>query len=285
MFEQGGPMQRKLKLWLFMLPILAFSSHASDIELKVKYLKTIVEKINEFTKESETLLFAINKNQYWISLYHNASGAFIVLMPYSLSWLIDAYYPQGHWIKENLHYSFTPISQAFAILTVQHNFSKATIKTKKASGLLRESYQFFHDLEQVCKNLQGIILGIQDSSKKYELIENYLDSLRQEGTPVGNYLLSTYHELQKSQSINFTYEPTHGVLCQIFSSILETIKNTKTTQIKENKTILNINGIKCSSYNCLNISILQGIIVDNFKSSGFDKKKKTAVPFLETHHQ
>ncbi len=183
--------------------ILAFSSLAAHKkEPEPDYIDTIAQKILDCTQESEKLLAGVNKNKYRISIYQNISGIFIIVIPYSMTWVIDAYFPEAKWIKDALHYTVTPLTQVTAIPMLYHNFSQAATNLLLAETLLNESFRFFQDLGQVCKYLKEV-LSHYKGDDIINVVEDYLNQLREDQTPVGNYIFSVLQKLQKQHTIQF----------------------------------------------------------------------------------
>lgn len=247
---------------LFITLSASVSSYSTEVDNKP--LQQTIKKIREFSDESEKLLDAINTNKNRISWYHNMAGFFIVVLPYSASWLIDTYFPQGYAIKEALHYSVTPLTQLTGILMFRHNFAKASKKLEKADACLQDCYDFFYDLEEVIQNLSKISEKSSENLAE-KAAETYLNNLYEETTPVGEFLLSVLHLLQDKKIIKIVPTKDAALLRDIFSATIETVESLSTKKIKKNKTILHFNGIPLSTYNFLDLNALKELVVKHFK--------------------
>jgi|GEM_PF-4009247 len=274
-------MPKRITFYAYVWLLFAIPSVAGEKnETGSDYLEAISKNVLELTKESERLSQDFNNRKYRVIVYGFGLGAVFFVLPYSLLWTIDNYFPEAIGLKQSIYYNFTPCSLLMGAIAIYHSFKQAGTNITVAEGSLNEALKFFRNLAEVCKYLKDFSASYKGDDI-IQVAEKYLHKLRKDQTPVGDYLLSIFQRLQMVQAIDFYVVKTdEPIFCEIFSTLIETINGTKLGRIRHNEVLLHFNGFRLSSCDYLNLEELREYVVDNYKAAGFGNGNGRAFPFL-----
>jgi hypothetical protein len=163
-----------------------------------------------------------------------------VFLPYTVDWIIDEYVPSYKYIKETLHYCFTPVSLLSSAVVFVHNSSKSIKNINDAE----------EKIEKAIKLFENLIVFLKNNASNKNLEETIKEKVF-ERSPMGTLLLNIIHKTEKKYQI--FDEKTRPKYVTLFNCLTEVLNTVSLESILNYNVLFDVNGITLSGTNILEL--------------------------------
>lgn len=219
-----------------------------DLAHNQPLLQDNLRKYQKISKQQKDSLDGITKK---INIICTSSALTLSILPYSLNWIVDQYFPDKRFIVDALHYQLTPIGLIGAEIMVAHNYVKAKNRLIKAETRLSKAHKFFKHFIITKQSLKNQI----DTNDDF--LEEHLYWLISQNTPTGKMLLAIKQSLERKGDLKISKQNQDKKDCiKYIYHALEQAITQPTEEYLTKGVLLEFNGLALASYYYLDLKTI-----------------------------